>query len=93
MEFRPGPQAPAKLAGMLSDCLGRWTGARWVVSVSQAEGDPTLGEQIREVEEKVCAEAGTEPLVRAVLDAFPGSTVTAVRNLDDSANPEGDDPQ
>ena len=93
MEFRPGPQAPAKLAGMLSDYLGRWTGARWVVSVSQAEGDPTLGEQIREAEEKVCAEAGTKPLVRAVLDAFPGSTVTAVRNLDDSANPEGDDPQ
>ncbi len=97
MEFRPGPQAPAKLAGMLSDHLGNWTGERWVVSVSQAEGDPTLTEQMQATEEKARAEAATDPLVRAVLDTFPGSTITAVRDVDDSvdepANPEGDDSQ
>lgn len=97
MEFRPGPQAPAKLAGMLSDHLGNWTGQRWLVSVSQAEGDPTLAEQMQAAEEKARAEAETDPLVRAVLDTFPGSTITAVRNVDDSlddtANPEGDDSQ
>ena len=93
MEFRPGPQAPAKLAGMLSDHLGNWTGQRWLVSVSQAEGDPTLAEQMQAAEEKARAEAETDPLVRAVLDTFPGSTITAVHHVDDSANPEGEDPQ
>ena len=93
IEFRPGPQAPAKLAGVLSDHLGRWTGERWVVSVSQAKGDSTLREQMQAAEDKTRAEAEVDPLVRAVLDAFPGSTITAVRHVDGTANPEGDDPQ
>ena len=78
---------------MLSDHLGRWTGARWVVSISQAEGDPTFAEQTRVAVEKACAEAATDPLVRAVLDTFPNATITAVRNVDEPVNPEGDDPQ
>jgi DNA polymerase-3 subunit gamma/tau len=93
IEFRPGPQAPTKLAGMLSDHLGRWTGARWVVSVSQAEGDPTFADQMRVADEKAYAEAATDPLVHAVLDTFPDATITAVRNVNEPANPEGDDPQ
>jgi DNA polymerase-3 subunit gamma/tau len=93
IEFRPSPQAPTKLAGMLSDHLGRWTGARWVVSVSQAEGDPTFAEQMQVADKKAYAEAATDPLVRAVLDTFPDATITAVRNVSEPANPEGDDPQ
>jgi DNA polymerase-3 subunit gamma/tau len=44
IEFRPAEAAPRDLANRLGQLLGEWTGARWVISVSQAEGEPTLAD-------------------------------------------------
>jgi len=80
IEFRPEAAAPRDLANRLGQLLGEWTGTRWVVAVSQAEGAPTFAEQAAERDSAVRNEVAAHPLVRAVLDAFPGATITAVRD-------------
>jgi DNA polymerase-3 subunit gamma/tau len=72
IELNPGPEAPRDLAGRLGRALQTWTGRRWVVSVSDRPGEPTLHEQLH-------ASVLADPLVRAVLDAFPGATIGRVR--------------
>ena len=80
IEFRPGPHAPETLAKRLTKHLGEWTGERWIVSVSQAEGEPTLAEQQRALEEAKRAELLADPLVKAALEAFPGAKIVARRD-------------
>ena len=45
IEFRPGDEAPDNLPGRLGQALEKWTGHRWVVSVSNKQGAPTIAEQ------------------------------------------------
>lgn len=105
IEFRPAVGAPRDLANRLGKLLGDWTGMRWVVSVSGEEGAPTLRVQAEERDASLRNEAARHPLVRAVLETFPGARIDAVRELDtpepapetetiDSAEErgEGDDP-
>jgi DNA polymerase-3 subunit gamma/tau len=81
IELRPTEGAPRDLANRLGKMLGDWTGERWVVSVSQNEGEPTLREQAAARDETLRHEAAAHPLVRAVLDAFPGARIEAVRDM------------
>jgi len=61
---------------MLSARLKLWTGRNWMVSVSNtAPAAPTIREVRQQREEAAKAEAGEDPLVRAILEAFPGATV------------------
>jgi len=56
--------------------LKLWTGRQWVISLANdAAHVPTLREQREEHLEAVREEAHQDPLVQAILDAFPGSTV------------------
>ena len=75
IEFNPGPDAPRDLAGRLGRLLQDFTGRRWVVMVSDQDGAPSLFEQTQ-------ASVLSDPLVRAVMDAFPGATIGRVRDLD-----------
>ncbi|MGB8275185.1 MAG: DNA polymerase III subunit gamma/tau, partial [Alphaproteobacteria bacterium] len=79
IEFRPGNHAPANLANRLGDLLGKWTARRWVVSVSHEEGALTLKQQADRKEAKLREEVSSDPTVRAILEGFPGATITAVR--------------
>jgi DNA polymerase-3 subunit gamma/tau len=81
IELRPTEAAPRDLANRLSQLLGEWTGRRWVVSVSREPGMPTLKEQAEEKAASLRSEAAEHPLVRAVLDTFPGARIEAVRDL------------
>ena len=42
IEFRPTAGAPRDLANRLGQLLGEWTGTRWLIAISEAEGEPTL---------------------------------------------------
>ena len=81
IELRPTEGAPRDLANRLGKLLGDWTSERWVVSISQNEGEPTLREQAAARDETLRHEAAAHPLVRAVLDAFPGARIEAVRDI------------
>jgi DNA polymerase-3 subunit gamma/tau len=65
----------------LGQLLGEWTHARWVVSVSSAAGEPSLKEQAEARLRHLRSEAEEHPMVRAVLETFPGARIEAVREL------------
>jgi DNA polymerase-3 subunit gamma/tau len=79
IEFRPQEGAPRDLANQLGQLLGEWTGARWIVAVSRAEGAPTLAQQEAQRESLLRNEIAMHPLVQAALETFPGATIAAVR--------------
>jgi DNA polymerase-3 subunit gamma/tau len=80
IEFRPGPRAPRTLAGDLAQKLKDWTGARWVVTLAREGGAPTLAEQKRDQQAAQREAVAQEPLVRAVLDRFPGAEIVGVHD-------------
>ncbi|MGH8432705.1 MAG: DNA polymerase III subunit gamma/tau, partial [Solimonas sp.] len=79
IEFRPEPKAPPDLAARLSDLLGKWTGRRWIASVSSDAGKPTLIEQKAAKGDALRSRAENDPLVLAILKTFPGAKLDAVR--------------
>jgi DNA polymerase III subunit gamma/tau len=79
IEFRPAEGAPRDLANRLGQLLGEWTGTRWLVAVSEAEGAPTLRQQEEWRDLALRNEVAGHPLVRAVLETFPGATIAAIR--------------
>jgi DNA polymerase-3 subunit gamma/tau len=86
IEFRPEPQAPPDLAPRLSEYLGRWTGRRWIASVSRAEGKPTLAAQKSANADSLRAAAESNPVVQAILKTFPGARIDAVRRKGEEAS-------
>ena len=80
IELRPEPAAPRDLASRLAAVLLAETGNRWTIALSKDAGAPTFGEQEQSaVTDRRRAAAG-HPLVQAILEAFPGATITAVRD-------------
>ena len=79
IEFRPHPRAPRTLAGDLQQKLKDWTGERWAVSIANSGGAPTLAEAKQIAKTARFEAVAQEPMVRAVLDRFPGAEIVAVR--------------
>jgi DNA polymerase III subunit gamma/tau len=89
IELRLTEAAPRDLPNRLGQLLGSWTGQRWVVSVSREEGAPTLRDQAEQRARHLRSEAAEHPMVRAVLETFPGATIEAVRELAPLGPPSG----
>jgi DNA polymerase III subunit gamma/tau len=79
IEFEPTADAPGDLAARLSARLQGWTGARWGVSVVSTGGRPTIAEDRNAETAAAKAEALENPLVQAVIAAFPGARITEIR--------------
>ena len=79
IEFRPHARAPRTLAGDLQQKLKDWTGERWTVSIASTGGALTLAEQKAAAKTARFEAVAQQPLVRAVLDRFPGAEIVAVR--------------
>ncbi|HEY8696144.1 MAG TPA: DNA polymerase III subunit gamma/tau [Rhizomicrobium sp.] len=81
IEFRPTEKAPRSLAADLAQRLKDWTGVRWIVTVAREGGAPTIAEARRQKHAAQLESVLQEPMVRAVLDRFPGAEVVAVRDI------------
>jgi DNA polymerase-3 subunit gamma/tau len=79
IEFEPAPGAGGDLAARLGQKLQGWTGLRWGVSVVSEGGAPTISEARDESLMTARAVAKQNPLVQAILAAFPGTDVANVR--------------
>jgi DNA polymerase-3 subunit gamma/tau len=98
VRFEPGrieihaPDCPRDFASRLMALLERWTARRWVVALITSEkGAPTLAEQSAARIAQQKAQAALHPLVAAVLAAFPGAAIEAVRGgKDGPAAGDGD---
>ena len=83
IEFRPNALAPKTLPNDLAQRLRDWTGERWIVTLASDGGAPTLAEQRLAADRAKKDAVSQEPFVRAVLDAFPGAEIVAVRERDE----------
>ena len=84
LEFAPQSGASPQLAAELTKRFTEWTGRRWFVAVVSEDGQPTLKDKAdAEAAERMTGVRG-DPLVRAVLERFPGAQIVDVR---DSAPP------
>ena len=79
IEFTPTPTAAPTLAATLAKKLGDWTGERWMIAIAQGATAPTLREERQAKEEEKRDGAAAHPVVRKVLDLFPGAKIVAVR--------------
>ena len=80
IELRPQPEAPKDLASRLGALLTEATGTRWTIALSTAEGEPTVAEQGTAADAARRTAAADHPLVRAIMDAFPGARIDTVHD-------------
>jgi DNA polymerase-3 subunit gamma/tau len=80
IELRPQPEAPKDLAARLGKLLTEATGTRWTIALSTAEGEPTVAEQGSAADAARRLAAADHPLVRAIMDAFPGARIDTVHD-------------
>jgi DNA polymerase III subunit gamma/tau len=80
IELRPQAEAPKDLASRLSALLMEATGTRWTIALSTAEGEPTVAEQGTAADTARRVAAADHPLVRAIMDAFPGARIDTVHD-------------
>ena len=78
VEINCGPSPDGRMLDLLRDRLQEWTGARWMIALTEEGGAPTLAERERAAQEEADKAAMDHPLVRQVLDAFPGARVRKV---------------
>ncbi len=78
LEIALEASAPKTLVHDLSRKLSAWTGKRWMVVVSQERGAATMRAQMEERQAEIERGVQSDPLVRAVLDRFPGAKIVGV---------------
>ncbi len=73
-------------AGQLGQKLTEITGSRWIVSVSEGATTPTIREVKTAEQVRLKAEAGDDPLVKAILERFADAEIVEVRQTPDEAD-------
>ncbi|MBX6366391.1 MAG: DNA polymerase III subunit gamma/tau [Rhodospirillales bacterium] len=81
IELRLANAAPRELPNRVGQLLQQWTGLRWTIVLSNEAGAPTLREQAEGRAAEMRNAAAAHPLVRAVLDTFPGARIEEVREI------------
>jgi DNA polymerase-3 subunit gamma/tau len=76
---------PAGITSELSTKLTEWTGNRWFVAISDSEGAPTLAENAAAKKVAMVHDVRSDPLVKAVLERFPGAEIVDVRQREEAA--------
>ena len=80
IELRPQADTPKDLASRLGTLLTETTGTRWTIALSTSEGEPTVAEQGSAADAERRTAAADHPLVRAIMDAFPGARIDTVHD-------------
>jgi DNA polymerase-3 subunit gamma/tau len=82
LEFELAPGGSPQLAQNLMQRLQLWTGERWMVSLVNSGGTPTLAEQREAATRERLGGLEADPLIASVLARFPGAQIVAVRGRD-----------
>ena len=92
IEFALAEGASPQLAANLMRRLQEWTGQRWMVAISSAAGAPTLQQAKASRQEEELVGVRANPLVRQVLDHFPGAQIVSVSKPEAAAAPAATGP-
>jgi DNA polymerase-3 subunit gamma/tau len=79
--FQPLAGAPKDLASLLANRLRTFTAAAWHVESVPDGGQPSLSELRQTARLEAEAEVARDPVVRAVLEAFPGAAIESIKDL------------
>ena len=79
LELRAQAGVPRDLPGRVAEALGRLTGRRWLVALSEAPGEPTLAEQAERARAARLDELGRSEPIRGLLELFPGARIVDIR--------------
>jgi DNA polymerase-3 subunit gamma/tau len=85
LEIALASGVPAGITSELSTKLTEWTGNRWFVAISDSEGAPTLAESAAAKKVAMVHDVRSDPLVKAVLERFPGAEIVDVRRREEAA--------
>jgi DNA polymerase-3 subunit gamma/tau len=89
IELRLEPGAPRDFAARLGALLEAETGRRWTIAFSHLPGAPTIDEVERAAETTARQDAAEHPLMRAILEFFPGARI---EKMHAAAEPEVEAP-
>ena len=87
IEFELAPSGSPQLAADLMRRLNEWSGMRWMVAVVARGGAPSLKEQAERQAQSQREAVAADPLVRKVLEFFPGAEIVAVRAAAEAGAP------
>ena len=82
IEIRIRDGASDNLVTTLGQCLKDWTGKRWVIAISDKDGEKTLSQQKIDQYEELCSIAAENKIVKEVIDRFPGSKIKDIKPND-----------
>ncbi len=82
IEFRPAENAPPRLSQDLSQSLKAATGERWIVSISDQIGEPTLAQIADKVEADLRADILVQPLIKNIVNLFPNAELKEITKKD-----------
>jgi DNA polymerase-3 subunit gamma/tau len=82
LAIAPQPSASRTLIADLQKKISLWTGKQWSVLGAQDEGAPTLREKRDEQKARFTEGVRADPLVRSVLERFPGAQIVDVQSPD-----------
>jgi DNA polymerase-3 subunit gamma/tau len=85
IELRPAPDAPRDLAFRLAKFLQDSTGVRWTIALTTEAGEPTIAAQGAAADAARKTSAADHPLVRAILETFPGARIETVHDTNADA--------
>ncbi len=84
LEIALEPGASKTLVNDLSRKLQQWTGRPWKLVISREQGAPTLKAQADERQAALEVGVQADPLVKAVMERFPGAQIVSVRGGKDA---------
>jgi len=85
MEMNLVENPPRDFLTTLGKRLEEWTGKRWMLSVSQEKGAPTLADTERTESAARMDDARSDPTVDAIMKQFPGAKIVNIRVREDVA--------
>jgi DNA polymerase-3 subunit gamma/tau len=75
MELFLMPGLPRDFTGKIAQKLQQWTGVPWLIGIATQNGEKTLSDQANERADARLQAAAADPMVRAVMDHFPGARI------------------
>jgi DNA polymerase-3 subunit gamma/tau len=87
LEIALEPGAPKTLVNELQRKISQWTNKRWMVVVSSEQGAPTIKSQAGARKLALEKSVRDDPLVKAVLERFPGAEIVGVHTRNETPEP------
>ena len=88
IEIRLGEGADGDLSSRLSKFLREQTGARWMVTLAREGGADTVAQQSDAAARDRLGEVERHPMVRSIMETFPGAEIESVRTIDGAGTPD-----